>query len=404
MAAVHPACQGRGPGAGGDRRAAVRRVRRGSPEHDRLFPRRPPPAADPRGRVHPGRRGLPRARLAPPVAGRGARRLGGGRDNLHPAGLPERRGAGGPDGRSVHGGRLHQHPPGGGLRDSDAGDTGLGQHRGQPARTVRRRSGHPSVHGRRGGGGRHRGGEPPRLRGLHPRPGRTRRPPPPRRGTAAHRPRAARRGGPHHGYHQRAGRGGRPRAAHPPGGGRRVPAGDQDREQGGAQGAARHPERAAPGRRRRPDPAGSGHRPARGPHRGRPPGRPGDDVHRDRRPGAAAVRGGSGRVPDHPGIADQHHPARRPGHRRGRPRLRPRRTAHRGDRHRPAPGRHRGQRRRPRAGRDAGARRRRGRYRRGRSWPGRRLPGRGPATPRRHRHGADGARATEQTEQEGARP
>ena len=98
-------------------------------------------------------------------------------------------------------------------------------------------------------------------------------------------------------------------------------------------------------------------------------------------PVPSAGRGGSGRLPDHPGIADQHHPARRPGHRRGIPRLRRRRGADRRDRHRPRPARHRGQRRRPRARRDARARRGRRRYRRGRTRPGRRLPGRRPAAP-----------------------
>ena len=375
--------QGRGSGAGGDRRAALRLVRRGPSEHDRLFPRRASPPAHPYGRAHPGGRGVPGARLAAPVAGRGARRLGGRRDDLHPARLRERRGAGGPDGRPVYGGRQTNVRQAVGYGLGTLVVLGLGQHRGQPARAVRRRRGHPPLHGRRGGGRRNRGGQPACLRGLHPRPGRTGRPPPHRRGTAAHRPRTARRRRPHHGHHQRAGRGGRPRPAHPPGGGRRILASDQDREQGGAERAARHPERAASGRRRRPDPARAGHRSARGSHRRSPAVRPGDDVHRDRAAGAAAGRGGPGRLPDHPGIADQHHPARGPGHRRGIPRLPPRRAADRRDRHRPRPARHRGQRRRPRARRDAGARRGRRRHRRGRPRPGRRLPGRRPAAPRR---------------------
>ena len=62
----------------------------------------------------------------------------------------------------------------------------------------------------------------------------------------------------------------------PAGAGRRCPAGDQDRQQGGAAGAARHPQRAAPSRRRRPDPAGPGPGPARRACRRGPPGRPAD--------------------------------------------------------------------------------------------------------------------------------
>ena len=372
-----------GLGAGRDRRAALRLVRRGPSEQPRLLPGRASPAAHPCARAHPRGRGVPGAHLAAPLAGRGARRLGGRRDDLHPARLRQRRGPGGPDGRPVHGGRPDRRPPGGGVRAGNAGRARFGQHRGQPARAVRRWRRDTALHDRRGGDRRDRGGQPACLRGLHPRPGRTGRPPPPRRGTAAHRPRTARRRRSHHGHHQRAGRGGRPRPAHPPGGGRRIPAGDQDREQGGAEGAARHPERTAPGRRCRPDPAGPGHRPARGAHRRSPAVRPGDGVHRDRAAGPAAGRGGPGRLPDHPGIADQHHPARRPGHRRGLARLPPRRAADRRDRHRPRPARHRGQRRRPRPRRDARARRGRRRHRRGRPRPGRRLPGRRPAPPRR---------------------
>ena len=246
---VHERCRGRpavvasgarqrrGPGAGSDRRAALRLVRRGPSEHHRLLPGRASPAAYPCARAHPRGRGVPGAHLAAPLAGRGARCLGGRRDDLHPARLRQRRGAGGPDGRPVHGGRPDRRPPGGGVRAGNAGRARFGQHRGQPARAVRRGRGDTALHDRRGGGRRDRGGQPACLRGLHPRPGRTGRPPPPRRGTAAHRPRAARRRGAHHGHHQRAGRGGRARPAHPPGGGRRIPAGDQDREQGGAAGS-----------------------------------------------------------------------------------------------------------------------------------------------------------------------
>ena len=300
---VHERCRGRpavvesgsrqrlGLGAGRDRRAALRLLRRGPSEHHRLLPRRASPAAHPSVRAHPRGRGLPGAHLAAPLAGRGARRLGGRRDDLYPARLRQRRDPGGPDGRPVHGGRPDRRPAGGGVRAGNAGRARFGQHRGQPARTVRRWRRDTALHDRRGRDRRDRGGQPACLRGLHPRPGRTGRPPPPRRGTAAHRPRTARRRRPHHGHHQRAGRGGRPRPAHPPGGGRRIPAGDQDREQGGAAGTARHPERAAPGRRRRPDPARPGHRPARGPHRRGPAGRMLSDCSAKRRIGGAISRG-----------------------------------------------------------------------------------------------------------------
>ena len=369
-AVVRPAGQGRDHRRRRDRHPGIRQLRRGQPvEPFRPDPVRRPRGAATRGRADPRGDRRPGPALAAPCPRRRARRLGRRGERLLAA-------------RPVHRGHPGERPPRGDRGRRDARNPAHG-HRGEkPVRAhQRRRVRHHPVHGRRGAVRRDRGGEPERLRGLHPRPGRTRCPPPPRRGAAAHRPRAARRGGPHHGHHQRAGRGGRPRAAHPPGGGRRVPAGDQDREQGGAQGTARHPERAAPGRRRRPDPAGAGHRPARGAHRGSLPGGPGDNVHRDRRPGAAAVRGGPGRLPDHPGIADQHHPARRAGHRFGNPRLRSRRAARRRDRHRPGPAGARGKRRRPRARRNAGARRRGRRYRRSRSRPGRRFPGRGPAAP-----------------------
>ena len=68
-----------------------------------------------------------------------------------------------------------------------------------------------------------------------------------------------------------------------------------------------------------------------------PPGRPGDDVHGDRGAGPAAGRRRPGRLPHRPGVADQRHPARRPGDRHGLARLPPRRTADRRDRHRPRP-------------------------------------------------------------------
>ena len=112
-------------------------------------------------------------------------------------------------------------------------------------------------------------------------------------------------------------------------------------------------------------------------------------------PGPAAGRRGPGRLPHRPGVADQRHPARRPGHRRGLARLRPRRAADRRDRHRPRPGHGpgrpgRGPGRRARPGRHARTRGHSGREAGDRPRPGGRLPGRGPAAPQRHPHRRQG--------------
>ena len=77
-------------------------------------------------------------------------------------------GAGGPDDRRVHGGQPDRRPAGRGVRAGGAGRARLGQRRGQPARALRRRRGHSPVHDRRRLGRRDRGGEPARLRGVHP--------------------------------------------------------------------------------------------------------------------------------------------------------------------------------------------------------------------------------------------
>ena len=151
-----------------------------------------------------------------------------------------------------------------------------------------------------------------------------------RRGTAGHCPRTARCRRPHHGHHQRAGRGGGPRPVQPSGGGGRIPAGDQGREQGGVEelrailNVLRQADDADP---TQPTPVLASSRPS-----SPGPVRPGDDVHGDRGSGPAACLVVRRRLPHRPGVADQRHPARLAGHRRGLARLPPRRTADRRDR------------------------------------------------------------------------
>ena len=310
------ACPGCDLRPGPDRHPDRRHDRRGASQvalgHDPV-PAARDPASDAR-RTRPGRRGLPGAGLAAPVAGRRAGHLHRRSGHFLAARLRQRRGPAGPGHRRVHGGDPAERLAGG--RDGAGHHGGAAGHhrRGQPVRQDNRRRvrPHPVPHPGRAAG-RHRGGQPARVRGLHrgPRPGG--RPPPGGGGTTAHRPGTARRGRAHHGHHQRAGRVGRARAGHPSRGGGRGTAGDQDGQQGRATGIAGHPERAAPGRRGRPDPARAGF--GRAGHAGRrgPPGRPGDDADRDRDGRPTARRGRPGRVPDHPGIADQHDPARRAG-------------------------------------------------------------------------------------------
>ncbi len=87
--------------------------------------------------------------------------------------------------------------------------------------------------------------------------------------------------------------------------------------------------------------------------------RPADRLHGHREPAAAAGPGRPGRLPDHPGVADQCHPARRSRHRRRVAGLRWQRAADHRHRHRPRAARRRCRRWRwrARAARDARTRR-----------------------------------------------
>src|SRR6266702_921029 len=126
----------------------------------------------------------------------------------------------------------------------------------------------------------------------------------------------------------------------------------------------------------------AGHRPARRSARTDQGCRAAGVLHRRGRTATAAGRDRAGRLPDPPGVADEHPQARRPvGARERAAALRPRRGGGGGHRQR-AGRRGRQRRRRPRPDRDARARRSVRRVGPGRATAGGRLPGHGAAADR----------------------
>src|SRR5580693_1094360 len=152
--------------------------------------------------------------------------------------------------------------------------------------------------------------------------------PPPKRGAAAGRQGPARRDRPQHLTHQRPGQHGARPHGQPARTGARGAERDQVGVKGSTRGAPHDADGTAPRRRRRPPLARPRARPPSRAHRAHP-GRWSHRRGRGHRTGAAvAHRRASGRVPHHPGVADQRRASRRAGpgnsaadlRRRGRPR------------------------------------------------------------------------------------
>ena len=169
-----------------------------------------------------GRGGLPGAGLAAPVPGHRAGRLRHRGGRLLAARLRQRCHPDRPGPGHVRGGHSGPHAPRGRRRGGHAGRADGGHRREQPVRALQRRRLRPTSPAwwppwrSRASQSRTGGAYAASVRD----PGRAGHPPADRRGAAPHRQGTARRGGAHHGHHQRAGRGGRARAAHP---GRRRP-------------------------------------------------------------------------------------------------------------------------------------------------------------------------------------